>query len=163
VKLPNNEIGISDILAWRDCGRRMSFSMKRWEEEGEPPEAAVQHAYGSCIHDVLHAIEQNGLSDDLAIQLAFDKWGWALGPEELQRLKDDIATYRSRDVVGVSTVLNEGEIRVPLMERDGQMIFFRGRIDRLHQFNANASVFLQTSSSGPTTGRCSSTSPRSTG
>lgn len=142
MKLPKNEIGISDILAWMDCGRRMSFSMKRWEEEGEPPEAAIQHAYGSCIHDVLSEIERGVVDDDTAIQFAFDKWGWALGPEELERLKTDIATYRTREVVGVKTVLNEGEIRVPLMERDGEMIYFRGRIDRLYQFKANPSVFL---------------------
>lgn len=142
MKLPNNEIGISDITGWMDCGRRMSFSMKRWEEEGEPPEAAIQHAYGSAIHDVLHGIEKAGLSDDLATQLAFDKWGWAMRPEELERLQKDIAVYREREIVGVSTLLNEGEVRVPLMERDGEMIYFRGKIDRLYQFAANASVFL---------------------
>jgi len=140
--LPNSSIGISDITAWMDCPRRMSFSMKRWGDAGEPPEAAIQHAYGSAIHDVLHGIEEKGLSDDLAVQLAFDKWGWAMRPEELQRLHHDIEVYRSREVVGVNTILNEGEIRVPLMERGGRMIFFRGKIDRLFNFKANASLFL---------------------
>lgn len=142
MKLPNDEIGISDILGWMDCGRRMSFSMKRWEEEGEPPEVEHQFAYGSCIHDVLHAIEQGTLSDDQAIQLAFDKWGFALRPQDLEQLKLDVETYRSRDYVGVETVLNEGEVRVPLMERDGRLIYFRGKIDRLYRFRANPGVFL---------------------
>lgn len=140
--LPNDSIGISDILAHMDCPRRMSFSMKRWTEEGEPPEAAMQHAYGSCLHDVLHAIEKLGLNDDQAIQIAFDKWAWALGPDDLEQLKKDIATYRQREVVGVDTVLNEGELRIPLMERDGKIIYFRGRIDRLYRFKANPSIFL---------------------
>lgn len=140
--LPNDSIGISDILAWMDCPRRMSFSMKRWTDSGEPPEAAIQHAYGSAIHDVLHAIEKGGLSDDLAIQLAFDKWGWALGPEELERLKKDIGIYREREVVGVNTIMNEDELRVPLMEREGRIIYFRGKIDRLYNFKANAGLFL---------------------
>lgn len=142
MELPNDSIGISDITAWMDCPRRMSFSMKRWTETGEPPEAAIQHAYGSAIHDVLHGIEKAGLSDDLAIQLAFDKWGWAMRPEELERLKKDIGVYREREVVGVSTLLNEGEVRVPLMERDGRTIYFRGKIDRLYQFKANATIGL---------------------
>jgi hypothetical protein len=142
MKLPNDSIGISDITAWMDCPRRMSFSMKRWTETGEPPEAAIQHAYGSAIHDVLHAVEKLGLDDSTAVQLAFDKWGWAMRPEELRRLKDDLATYRDRDVVAVSTLLNEGEVRVPLMERDGRMIYFRGKIDRLYQFTANPAVLL---------------------
>lgn len=141
MELPNDSIGISDITSWMDCGRRMSFSMKRWTS-GEPPEAAIQFAYGSCIHDVLHAIELGQLSDDQAVQLGFDKWGWALHPDDLQRLKKDIAVYRERDVVGVNTVLNEGELRIPLMERGGKVIYFRCKIDRLYSFKANPSVFL---------------------
>lgn len=167
MELPNDSIGISDILAWRDCGRRMSFSMKRHTEEGEPPEAAIEHAYGSCIHDVFEGIEKHGLDDDTACQIAFDKWGWALDPEDLATLKEDIATYRERDVIGVSTLANEGEFKVPLMPWDcpscggdgrdedaddglcqrctgtGSItIYFRFRLDRLYQFKANASVFL---------------------
>ena len=118
VELPSNSIGISDIIAWMDCRRRMSFSMKRHTAEGEPPEAAVEHAYGSCIHDVFEAIEKGGLDDDAACQLAFDKWGWALAPEDLEQLKADIATYRKREVVGVRTLANEDEFRVPLMQRN---------------------------------------------
>lgn len=140
--LPHDSIGISDVNAWMDCPRRMSFSMQRWTDAGEPPEAGIQHAYGSAIHDVFHAIEKVGLDDDTALQLAFDKWGWAMLPEDLGRLKKDLAVYREREVVGVTTLLNEGEIRVPLMERGGKTIFFRGKIDRLYQFRANASVAL---------------------
>jgi hypothetical protein len=144
VQLPNDSIGISDILAWMDCARRMSFSMKRWTEEGEPPEAATNPstAYGSCFHDMVEAIEKHGLSDEQAIQVSFDRWGWMLDPETMERLEKDLAIYRSRDVVGVETVLNEGEIRVPLMERDGRMIYFRGKIDRLYRFRANPGIWL---------------------
>lgn len=144
MQLPNDSIGISDILAWMDCPRRMSFSMKRWTEAGEPPEAATNPstAYGSCFHDMVEAIEKHGLSDEQAIQVAFDKHGWALLPEDMARLEKDLEVYRTRDVVGVETVLNEGEIRVPLMERDGRLIFFRAKIDRLYRFRANPSIWL---------------------
>lgn len=134
--------------------------MKRHTAEGEPPEAAVEYAYGSCIHDVFEAIEKGGLDDDAACQLAFDKWGGALAPEDLQQLKDDIAVYRQREVIGVRTLANESEFRVPLMQRncpkcDGRgasckrckttgkiTIYFRFRLDRLYQMRDNAAIFL---------------------
>lgn len=142
MQLPNDSIGISDITAWMDCARRMSFSMKRWEESGEPPEAAIEHAYGSAIHDVFEAVEEKGLDDDAACQLAFDRWGWALAPEDLGRLKADLETYRAREVVGVRTLAAENEFRVPLMQRDGRTIYFRFRLDRLYQMVENAAIFL---------------------
>jgi len=142
MQLPNDSIGISDINAWRDCGRRMSFSMKRHTEEGEPPEAAIEHAYGSCIHDVFQAIEENGLSDELAVQAAFDKWAWALEPDDLEQLKKDIQTYRERDFIGVRTLAVEQEFRVPLLQHEGRTIYFRFKLDRLYQRIDNASVFL---------------------
>jgi PD-(D/E)XK nuclease superfamily protein len=142
MKLPNDSIGISDINAWRDCPRRMSFSMKRHTEEGEPPEAAIEHAYGSCIHDVFQAIEEKGLTDELAIAAAFDKWAWALEPDDLDTLKKDVATYRERDFIGVRTLAVEQEFRVPLLEHEGRTIYFRFRLDRLYQRIDNASVFI---------------------
>jgi thiol-disulfide isomerase/thioredoxin len=142
MQLPNDEIGISDIMAHRECPRRMSFSMKRHTTEGEPPEAAREHAYGSCIHDVFQAIEEKGLSDELAIAAAFDKWSWALEPDDLEQLKKDVETYRERDFVGVRTLAVEQEFRVPLLEHEGRTIYFRFRLDRLYQRLDNASVFL---------------------
>lgn len=142
MELPNDEIGISDINAWRDCPRRMSFSMKRHTAEGEPPEAAIEHAYGSCIHDVFQAIEEKGLTDELAVAAAFDKWAWALEPDDLDQLKKDVQTYRERDFIGVRTLANEQEFRVPLLEHEGRTIYFRFRLDRLYQRIDNASVFI---------------------
>lgn len=142
MKLPNDSIGISDINAWRDCPRRMSFSMKRHTEEGEPPEAAIEHAYGSCVHDVFQAIEENGLTDELAIHAAFDKWAWALEPDDLKQLKKDVQTYRERDFIGVRTLAVEQEFRVPLLEHEGRTIFFRFKLDRLYQRIDNGAVFL---------------------
>lgn len=142
MQLPNDSIGISDINAWRDCPRRMSFSMKRHTKEGEPPEAAIEHAYGSCIHDVFQAIEENGLSDELAVAAAFDKWAWALEPDDLDQLKKDVKTYRERDFIGVRTLAVEEEFRVPLLEHEGRTVYFRFRLDRLYQRRDNASVFI---------------------
>lgn len=142
MKLPGNAIGISDINAWRDCPRRMSFSMKRHTDSGEPPEAAIEHAYGSCIHDVFEAIEDRGLTDALAVEAAFDKWAWALEPDDLKQLKKDVQTYREREFIGVRTLANEQEFRVPLLEHEGETIYFRFKLDRLYQRIDNAAVFI---------------------
>jgi hypothetical protein len=134
--LPNDEIGVSDILSWRDCPRRMSFSMRRWTDEGEPPEATNEsNAYGSAIHLVFHSIEEDGLSDDEAIQRAFGKYGGHLWPHDLVRMKADLETYHQRDNKGVRLIGSEVSIRVPLLKHpaDGRTIYFRGQIDRLYE------------------------------
>ena len=45
MKLPDNAIGISDINKYRECGRRMQYQMRRWTEDGQPPEDQ-QTTYG---------------------------------------------------------------------------------------------------------------------
>lgn len=142
--LPSQEIGISDLLAYRDCPRRMSFSMKRHTAEGEPAEATTpDNAYGSAIHDVLEAIEAGDLSDDQAILVAFKRFTRWLDPADLERMKRDLAAYRARDVGPEwRTVLNEGELRMFLMEYRGKRWFFRGRIDRLYQHRDHPGLFL---------------------
>lgn len=142
--LPNNEIGISDVLSWRDCPRRMSYSMKRWTETGDPPEARNEsNAYGSAIHEVFRLVEVEGLTDEAAIQRGFDQFGEWLWPHDLIRMKKDLATYHERDPLGVSLVGAEIEARVPLIEVGGEMIYFRGQIDRLYQRLDNPGSFVQ--------------------
>lgn len=132
--LPNNEIGISDILAWRDCPRRMSFSMRRWTERGEPPEATNEsNAYGSAIHMVFDLIESEKLTDEQAIQRAFDKYGGFLWPHDLIRMRNDVLTYHERDPSGVRLVGSEINVRVPIFRYDDRIIYFRGQIDRLYE------------------------------
>lgn len=114
--LPDNAIGITDINQYRECARRFHFGMERHTEAGERPEAeSPNNAYGSAIHEALHAIE-TGLTDDEAIQHAFDLYGKWLEPEDLDRMKKDIATYHERDYLGVKTIAAEQEFKVPLME-----------------------------------------------
>jgi hypothetical protein len=133
--LPNNEIGISDILAWRDCPRRMSFSMRRWTDRGEPPEATNEsNAYGSAIHMVFDLIEREGLTDSEAIQRAFDRYGGHLWPHDLLRMRRDVDTYHERDPSGVRLIGSEINVRVPLFKwGNGEQIWFRGQIDRLYE------------------------------
>lgn len=134
MKLPNNEIGISDLLAHLDCPRRMAFGMRRHSQQGDAPEAqSPQTAYGSCIHDVLHLIEKDGKSDKEAVDEAFQKWGAWLEPDDVTRLFRDIDTYHQRRPSGVLTVANETEVRIPLMEWEGETIYFRCRLDRVYQ------------------------------
>jgi thiol-disulfide isomerase/thioredoxin len=143
LRLPENSIGISDIQSYRDCARRMEFGMQRWTEEGEAPEAqGPSTAYGTIVHDVLHWIEEDGLSDDDAIQRAVDNHARWIEPETIETLREDLATYHTRNPTGVRLVGSEIELRVPLTIVDGQQIYFRGRIDRLYQSLADPSVFI---------------------
>lgn len=116
MRLPDNSIGITDMNQYRECARRFHFGMARHTEEGERPEAeSTNSAYGSAIHEALHAIE-TGLTDDEAIQHAFDLYGKWLEPDDLERMKKDIATYHERDYLGVKTVAAEQDFKVPLMD-----------------------------------------------
>lgn len=134
MELPNDSIGISDLIAWRDCPRRMSFSMKRWTEEGDPPEATNEsNAYGSAIHEVFRLLEVESLTDDQAIQRAFDQYGGYLWPHDLVRMKKDVAIYHDRDPLHVRLIGAEVDVRVPLLKWQGRTIYFRGQIDRLYE------------------------------
>jgi hypothetical protein len=99
----------------------------------QTPEAGSRAAaYGSCVHDALAAVE-DGHDDASAAQLAFDRWGHWLHPDDLQLLREDLENFHRRDLQNVRTVLAEGEIRVPLTLRDGKLAYFRARIDRLYE------------------------------
>lgn len=134
------EVGISDLLADRDCPRRAAYGARRHTERGMQNQAAMTPeagspaaSYGSCLHDAIEHSE-NGWSDIEAIEVAWSKWGHDLGPEDVTQLHEDIAVYHTRDFKNVRTVLSEGEIRVFLcVLPDGRRCFFRGRIDRLYE------------------------------
>lgn len=132
-------VGITDLIAYRDCPRRASYGIRRHVGNGQQdpqmqtPEAGSRAAaYGSCVHDALAAVE-DGHDDASAAQLAFDRWGHWLHPDDLQLLREDLENFHRRDLQNVRTVLAEGEIRVPLTLRDGKLAYFRARIDRLYE------------------------------
>lgn len=138
MQLPGNSIGISDILAYRECPRRMTYGMRRHVAQAEQSDAETPEAgswateYGSAIHTVIEAVE-DGYSDEAAIQKAWDQYGSWLNPSDIDLLREDLEVYRSRDFPNTRTVLNEDEIRVPLMEWQGETIYFRAKIDRLYE------------------------------
>jgi hypothetical protein len=143
VKLPGNAIGPTDIQQYRDCPRRFEFGMQRHTDAGEHPEAqSSSTAYGSAVHEAIAFAEAEAALDDPAIQRAFDLYAKWLEPEDLERLRRDLATYRERDYAGVRTVAVEEELRVPLFEHDGETIYLRTRIDRLYQRLDNPGVFI---------------------
>lgn len=133
-------VGISDLIAHRECPRRAAYGARRHTGEGTQdhemmtPEAGSPATwYGSAIHDVIDFVA-DGFSDESAIEKAWDKWGRHLGPEHLVLLKEDIEQHHERDFENVRLVLAEGELRVPLTETaDGRPIYFRCRIDRLYE------------------------------
>lgn len=142
MKLPNNEIGISDILQWRDCPARFTFGMRRHEETGAPPESwSPSNAYGSAIHDCIHALDQ-GATHDEAVQAAFARYSNWLEPGDLSRLYEDMKVYEERDVLGVRTIVAEEDLRFPLFVYKGEQIYFRFRLDRLYQRIDDDSKFI---------------------
>jgi hypothetical protein len=155
LKLPSNEIGISDILGYRDCAQRMGYGMRRHIElperfavfEGErddPPEAhSPQSAYGSAFHDMAALIDKEAVTDEAAIERVWPKWQHWLEPEDIERFRADLAALRGRSVLGYRLVAAEVDMRVPLFRTDdGTMIYFRFKIDALYQHLQNPGLFL---------------------
>lgn len=117
MRLPNDSLGISDILSYRECPRRFAFQMRRHVEGSDPPEDVHPDTmYGKAIHDCISWIEDEMIPDDEAIDRAvraYPKW---LDPDDIDRLRKDLETYHERDERGVILVANETEVRIPLLE-----------------------------------------------
>jgi hypothetical protein len=125
-------VGISDILQWRACPERFVFGMKR-HTEGAPPESwSPQNAYGSAIHDAIHAVNGGATHRD-AVQAAFARYSNWLEPGDVSRMYEDLRIYEERDMLGVRTVAAERDMSFPLFVHKGQQIYFRFKIDRLYQ------------------------------
>lgn len=145
--LPEDAIGISDVLAHRECARRMSYGMRRHSGRGEqsdrlcPEAGSPATAYGSAIHHCISAVEA-GEDDGDAIAGAYKRWGGLLGPSDRTRLQDDLNIYRARDFPGTRTVASEDEHRVPLFRYDGRQIFFRFKVDRLYELISAPGHFI---------------------
>ncbi len=146
--LPDNSVGITDLLAHRECPRRFSYGLRRHvgiglQSDDETPEAGSYATdYGSCIHDVIRYVE-DGYDDEDAIQKAWNTWGHRLEPGDVDLLRDDITTYRTRDFPGTTTLSNEDEFRVPLFEHpDHGQIYFRFKLDRLYERTSQPGSFI---------------------
>lgn len=148
MKLPDNSVGITDLLADRDCPRRFSYGMKRHtglgrQSDDQTPEAGSYATdYGSCVHDVLRYVE-DGYDDGDAIQKAWNTWGHRLEPGDVALLREDVRTYRTRDFPRTRVLSNENEFRVPLFVHPvhGQ-IYFRFKLDRLYERLDSPGTFI---------------------
>lgn len=138
MRLTDDAIGITDLIAHKECPRRMSYGMRRHAPGGgqsdrQTPEAgSPATAYGSAIHDCIAAVEA-GESDRSAIVEAYERWNRWLEPGDADRLLADLDIYRARDFPGTRTVAVEDELRVPLFTYKGTLIYFRFRLDRLYE------------------------------
>lgn len=138
MQLPGDSIGITDLLGYRDCPRRMSYGMRRHigvgkqSDEMTPEKDAYAEAYGSAIHTAIEAIE-SGETIVAAIQVAWNLHGRLLEPGDIQAMGADLDVYLSRDDKGVRTIASEDEFRVPLFRHRGKQIWFRFKVDRLYQ------------------------------
>lgn len=132
-------VGITDLIAYRDCPRRASYGTRRHAGKGiqnpallTPEAGSREAAYGSCVHDAIWALEE-GHDIASAAQVGWDRWGHWLQPDDLALLREDLENFGRRDFQNVRTVLSEDEIRVPLTLQDGRLAYFRARIDRLYE------------------------------
>jgi hypothetical protein len=151
MQLPDHSIGITDLLAYRECARRMSYGMRRHtgrasQSDRLTPEiemygAVWARAYGSAIHEAIAATE-DGFSDDDAVQRAWDKYGRLLDPEDVDLLRDDLVIYRRRDFPNTRLIASEDEFRIPLLEHEGQTVYFRFKVDRLYERLDAPGLFL---------------------
>lgn len=133
MELPGNAIGISDIMQFRECRRRWQFDMQRWSDAGEAPEAEnPNNAYGSAVHLAIATCEE-GRTDAEAIDVVIDRYGKWFDPEDIEQLEEDLTTYHERDYAGVKTLASEDNLKVPLMEYEGETIYYRFTLDRLYQ------------------------------
>lgn len=145
MKLPENSIGISDILAYRDCPRRFSYGMKRHTGQGSQSDTRTPEAYvyyGSALHLVLEELE-DGTSVEDAITKAVKAYPTVLDPTGLKILREDLEKYRERDFPNTRTLASEDEFRVPLfITPDGTQIYFRFKLDRLYERTDSPGTFI---------------------
>jgi hypothetical protein len=88
LELPGDEIGISDILNYRECAQRFAWSMRRHDKTDLVPELdSAANAYGSVFHDAVEYVERDFMDDEAAIDAAWPSWQAWLTPEDLDRLK----------------------------------------------------------------------------
>lgn len=145
MKLPDNSVGISDINTWRDCPSRFTYQMRRWTDEGEPPESKHPDTmYGSAVHHGIEKMETELMSVEEAMQDTFNHWGVYLDPDTMERLEKDLTTYQRRDAEWATwkPVSVEDDFRVPLLEHEGETIYYRFKIDRLYQDRSDPTRFV---------------------
>jgi hypothetical protein len=136
------EIGISDILAWRDCAARAKAGRLRLSGEDMPESWSSSNVYGTAIHLCITMLDE-GATEDEAIAAAFAEFKRWLDPGDCARLAEDIEKYLAGEMTGVRTLLNEGEISVPLFVHPIQgQVWFRARIDRLYQSLENPALLF---------------------
>jgi len=154
MQLPDDQIGISDILEWRRCPARFAHAMRRHVEL--PPELSLEpgeldsptedtnenNAYGSAIHEAIGLVEREAVSDDEAIRRTFPHFARYLNPEDLELLREDLKTYHHRRPLGVTLVASERDLRVPLFFHEDRQVYFRFRLDVLYRLAGNRSVFV---------------------
>lgn len=134
--LPDDSIGVSDLLDWAECPRRMSYKLRRFGPAGEPPESAINPTklFGAAVHDAIEFIEATGASNDEAIQHITSNGHRWMDLEVVEEIKADLDVHRSRDKpLDWELIWNEREIRMPLMTFRGGRIYYRARIDRLYR------------------------------
>ncbi len=154
MELPGDSVGPSDIIAYRECAQRFAYGMRRHSTlpdrfsifEGESAEApdseSYPTAYGSAIHDAIRVVEQTQCTDDEAIDAVWADYQAWLEPDDIDRMRRDLETYRTRTVLGYRLVGAELEMKIPLFTHEGRVIYLRGRVDVLYQHMQNPGLFL---------------------
>jgi hypothetical protein len=149
VQLPDDSIGASDLLGWRECPARFAFQMRRHNtlpdgRKDEPPESINwTTAYGSCVHEAIHLVTKEGLSNDAAIDQVWPEFAAFLDPGDLALLHEDLDALRADTPLGWELVASEAEMKVPLFVHEGRQIYFRFRLDQLWRRIDEPTVFME--------------------
>lgn len=149
MQLPDDSIGASDLLGWRECPARFAFQMRRHNalpdgRRDEPPESINwTTAYGSCVHEAVHLVTKEGLSNDAAIERVWPEFAAYLDPADLDLLREDLGALRADTPFGWELVASEAEMRVPLFVHGGRQIYFRFRLDQLWRRIDEPTVFME--------------------
>lgn len=109
----------------------------------EPPgHTNYTNAYGSAIHDAIHLVETEGLTNQEAVSRVWPKYAGFLDPEELAMIKEDLDAYRGDTPLGMELVVAEMDVKVPLMMVNGEQFFFRFKLDALYRRIGEPTAFF---------------------
>ncbi len=140
MKLPSDSIGISDILGHRECAQRFELQMQR-HVSPYPGETDWKNAYGSAVHDAIHLVETQGMSNEDAVTQVWPTYSGHLDPEDLALLQEDLDKYRRDTPLGMELVAAEVDVKVPLFVHEGRQIYFRFKLDALYRRTDDHTVF----------------------
>lgn len=142
MRLPEDQIGISDLLQHRSCPAKFAYKMRRHTEAPPPETLNADNAYGSAIHECIQLLTEdpNRPSEEVVTQV-WPRYEAYLDPEDLALLTEDLERFQHDSPLGMELIASEVDARVPLFEHEGRTMYFRFKLDALYRRKSEPSVF----------------------